>query len=180
MVNSRRIALAATFTALGVAFSLSPPPVGPTIIGPTKIFPPQHMINVLAGIFLGPWIGAGVSLAIGVIRIGMGTGTIFAIPGGIPGVLVVGLAYRYWMKKNIVGLLEPVGTGIGALISAFLVTPFARQLLPNVAAPLPSIPGVSAQWIAFLIAFWASSIPGSILGFVVITALAKRGIRIPL
>src|SRR3972149_793000 len=122
MVNSRHIALAAIFTALGVALSLYP---GAIPVGPTKVLPYQHMVNVLAGIILGPWIGAGVALAIGVIRIGMGTGSIFAIPGGIPGVLVVGLAYRYWMKKNSVGLLEPIGTGVGALISAFLVAPLA-------------------------------------------------------
>ena len=171
MVNSRHIALAAIFTALGVALSLYP---GAIPVGPTKVLPYQHMVNVLAGIILGPWIGAGVALAIGVIRIGMGTGSIFAIPGGIPGVLVVGLAYRYWMKKNSVGLLEPIGTGFGALISAFLVAPLAGT------GPLPSVLGMTDQWVLFLIAFWASSIPGSILGFAVITALAKRGIRIPL
>ncbi|MBI2125771.1 MAG: energy coupling factor transporter S component ThiW [Thaumarchaeota archaeon] len=171
MVNSRHIALAAIFTALGVALSLYP---GAIPVGPTKVLPYQHMVNVLAGIILGPWIGAGVALAIGIIRIGMGTGSIFAIPGGIPGVLVVGLAYRYWMRKNSVGLLEPIGTGGGALISAFLVAPLAG------AGPLPSVLGMTDQWVLFLIAFWASSIPGSILGFVVITALAKRGIRIPL
>lgn len=171
MINSRYIALAAIFTALGVALSLYP---GSIPIGPTRILPYQHMVNVLAGMILGPWIGAGIALAIGIIRIGMGTGSIFAIPGGIPGVLVVGLAYRYWMKKNSVGLLEPIGTGIGALISAFLVAPLAGT------RPFPPILGVTDQWVVFLIAFWASSIPGSILGFVVITALAKRGIRIPL
>ena len=171
MVNSRHIALAAIFTSLGVALSLYP---GAIPVGPTRVLPYQHMVNVLAGIILGPWIGAGIALAIGTIRIGLGTGSIFAIPGGVPGVLVVGLAYRYWMKKNSVALLEPVGTGIGALISAFLVAPLAGT--PS----LPPILGVTDQWVVFLIAFWASSIPGSVLGLVVITALAKRGIRIPL
>lgn len=168
MITSRHIALSAIFTALGVALSLYP---GAIPVGPTRVLPYQHTINVLTGIMLGPWIGGGVALAIGLIRIGMGTGTIFAIPGGVPGVLVVGLAYKYW-KKTSVGLLEPVGTGVGALISSFIVAPVAGT------RPLPAILGFTDQWTLFLIAFWASSIPGSILGFLVITGLAKRGIRL--
>lgn len=168
MVNSRQVALAALFTALGVALSIYP---GAIPVGPTRILPYQHMVNVLAGIMLGPWIGGGVALAIGVIRIGMGTGSVFAIPGGVPGVLVVGLAFRYWKKSYAVGLLEPIGTGIGALISALLVAPFVGGLKP--------IFDITDQWLLFLIVFLASSIPGSILGFLVITGLAKRGIRFP-
>ena len=168
MIASRQTALAAILTALGVALSLYP---GAIPVGPTRILPYQHMINVLGGILLGPWIGGGVALAIGLIRIGVGTGSIFAIPGGVPGVLVVGLAFRYWKKSSAVGLLEPVGTGLGAFISALLVAPLAGT------RPLPPFFGITEQWIVFLLVFWASSIPGSILGFLVITGLAKRGIR---
>jgi energy coupling factor transporter S component ThiW len=169
MLTSRHIALAALLIALGVALSIYP---GSIPVGPVRVLPYQHMINVITGIMLGPWIGGGVALTIGLIRIGMGTGSIFAIPGGLPGVLIVGLTYKYLKKSPLVGLLEPLGTGIGALISAFIVAPAAGT------RPLPAVFGFSEQWIAFLLSFWASSIPGTILGFLVVTGLAKRGIKL--
>ena len=169
MITSRHVALAAILTALGVALSIYP---GSIPIGPVRVLPYQHMINVITGIMLGPWIGGGVALAIGLIRIGMGTGSIFAISGGVPGVLVVGLAYRYLKKNPLVGLLEPIGTGGGALISALIVAPAAGT------KPFPPVFGFSDQWVAFLLSFWASSIPGTTLGFLVVTGLAKRGIRL--
>ncbi len=171
MITSRQIALAAILTALGVALSIYP---GSIPVGPVRVLPYQHMINVITGIMLGPWIGGVVALAIGLIRIGMGTGSIFAISGGVPGVLVVGLAYKYLKKTPLVGLLEPIGTGTGALISALIVAPAAGT------KALPPVFGFSEQWIVFLLIFWASSIPGTILGFFVVTGLAKRGIKLGL
>ena len=128
-------------------------------VGPTKVFPFQHTINAVAGVFLGP-IWAGVIAAVaGVIRNILGTGTVFAFPGGIPGGIVVGLFY-IWMKKDWVALLEPIGTGpVGATLSAFLIA-------PHIGHPL--------GWFSLQIAFLSSSIPGSVLGFFVIKIVRRR------
>jgi energy coupling factor transporter S component ThiW len=169
--EAKKIALLATFIALGVALSIYP---GSIPIGPTKVFPFQHMINGILGVALGPWYAAAAALAIGLLRISIGTGTIFALPGGIPGALVVGLLHRYLHKSSWISLTEPIGTGIGALISASIVAPLTH------APPMPAAAwawlGLTAQWQLFLAAFWASSIPGAVLGFIVLVALEKRGV----
>ena len=169
--EAKKIALLAIFIALGVALSIYP---GSIPVGPTKVFPFQHMINGILGVALGPWYAAVAALATGLLRISIGTGTIFALPGGIPGALVVGLLHRYVRRSSWISLSEPIGTGIGALISAFIVVPLIR------APPMPAAAwawlGLTAQWQLFLATFWASSIPGAALGFIVLVALEKRGV----
>ncbi|MFN3621855.1 MAG: energy coupling factor transporter S component ThiW, partial [Nitrososphaerales archaeon] len=96
-VRAKKVALLAVFIALGVALSIYP---GSIPVGPTKVFPFQHMINGILGVALGPWYAAVAALATGLLRISIGTGTIFALPGGIPGALVVGIVYRYVFKSR--------------------------------------------------------------------------------
>lgn len=165
--RSRRIALSAILIALGVALSIFP---GSIPIGPTRVLPYQHMINVIAAILLGPWYAAGIATAIGVLRVGLGVGTVFAFPGGIPGALLVGIIYHYVRKSDLAALTEPVGTGIGALTSALMVQPLFGL------RGIPPLFGLTAQWQLFLVSFWLSSIPGAILGFVIVVALRKRGV----
>lgn len=127
-------------------------------VGPTKVFPFQHTINALAGIMLGPWYGALAAFLAGIIRISIGTGTIFAIPGGIPGALVVGFMYRAF-KSDWVTLTEPLGTGpVGATLSALVVAPLV---------------GKAGTWLFFQTAFLASSIPGSIIGLILVKSLRR-------
>ena len=169
--RAKKIALLAIFIALGVALSIYP---GSIPVGPTKVFPFQHMINGILGVTLGPWYAAVAALATALLRISIGTGTIFALPGGIPGALVVGIVHRYVHKTIWPSLTEPIGTGIGALISALIVAPLIH------APPMPAAAwawlGLTAQWQLFLAAFWSSSIPGAVLGFIVLVALEKRGV----
>lgn len=150
----RLVAYTGLFVALGVVASGIHIPVGPT-----KVFPFQHTLNVLAGVILGPWYGALAALLTGLLRIVLGTGTIFAIPGGIPGVVVVGMFYHYIRKRDWVGLLEPVGTGpIGATLSTYFVAPLV---------------GRSGTLLFFQSAFLMSSIPGSIIGFLLLKVLRR-------
>lgn len=167
MADSARIALTAILIALGVTLSFYP---GSIPIGPTKVLPYQHMVNSIAGIILGPWYAVFIATAIGVLRYSFGIGTIFAFPGGIPGALVVGLVYHYLVKTDFAALTEPLGTGVGALLSALIVQP---------ALDIPSFPpflGLTEQWQIFLVLFWFTSIPGAIMGFVIVVALRRRGI----
>lgn len=163
--STTRMALASFFIALGFVLSLVSFPVGPT-----RVFPFQHMINALVGIMLGPLYAAVVAFGIGTLRVAAGTGTIFAYPGGIPGGLVVGTVYWYLWRRDESALSEPLGTGIGGILSAIAVAPFIGG------KPLPSIFGLNAQWELFVIFFWFSSIPGSIMGYAVVKTLRRIGI----
>ncbi len=151
----RKIILTGLFAAITVILSGIYFPVGLT-----KCFPVQHAINAVSGVLLGPWYASVVALIAGLIRNMLGTGTIFAFPGGIPGALVVGIAHHFW-PKDYAAFTEPLGTGvIGAAISAFIVSPWI---------------GESMSFFAFQIAFLASSVPGCLLGYLVLRVLRATG-----
>lgn len=176
-IQIKKITLASILSALGVI-------IAPFFWFPfltTKAYPAQHMINALTGVLLGPLWAAAVAIFVGIIRITLGIGTIYAFPGGIPGGIVVGIVY--WlikkMKKNgkillSSALFEPIGTVlIGATIALYLVAPFIGdiKLLSNLG---------KGHLIALLILWsgWAlSSILGSIFGFIILLVLDKMSIN---
>ncbi len=149
----RKVVLAGLFAAVAVLLSGIHFPVGPI-----KAFPFQHTVNIIAGVLIGPWYAALSALIAGIVRNTLGTGTIFAFPGGIPGAIVVGLAYR-WIKRDWVALLEPVGTGfIGVPVTVFLLGP---------------ILGKEFAFALFFPVFMASSLPGSVIGYFLLKTLRK-------
>lgn len=155
--STKRIAISAVLVAVTVVLShfLHFP------IGPTKCQPAQHMINAISGIILGPWYAALIALMVGIIRNAFASGTIYAFPGGIPGALMVGLIHRYLKRTDYAAFMEPLGTVvIGATLSALLVAPWQ---------------GSSYTLSFFWIAFAASSVPGSALGFIILKALRRAG-----
>ena len=154
---TKKIALTTVLIALTVVFSPFYIP-----LGTTKCFPAQHMMNVVAGVLLGPWYAGLMALGTGLIRNFLGMGTVYAFPGGIPGALVVGIIYRYVWKNDYAGFAEPLGTVvIGATLSALVVAPWK---------------GHSLTMYFFWAAFATSSVPGSVLGFVVLKAIRRIGI----
>ena len=131
-------------------------------VGPTKCFPVQHAVNVVAGVLLGPWWAAGAAFAASAVRNMIGTGTLFAFPGSIPGALAVGFAWKVF-KKDIAALAEPVGTGVlGAWLSAVIIAPSMNSAV-----------GFGVLMPAFL----ASSVPGALIGLAVLTLLKRTGFR---
>lgn len=161
---TKEVTLSIVMIALGVVLSPFYFPAGPT-----KSYPFQHMINAISGILLGPWYAIIVALVIGVIRNAIGTGTVFAFPGGIPGAFTVGLIYRYIKKSDYVAFTEPVGTTLGALLSAILIAPFIGRTMP----PLL---GIELQWALFIVYWLLGSIPGCIIGFFVVKVLRRTGV----
>ncbi|SMG35087.1 energy coupling factor transporter S component ThiW [Dethiosulfovibrio salsuginis] len=157
-VTLRRLTVAGLLTATALLLS------GVSIpFGPTKCFPFQHTVNVVGGILLGPWWAAGTALVTSVLRVAMGTGTLFAFPGSVPGALAVGLAYRF-LRKDWCALAEPLGTGpVGATLSALLIAPAM---------------GKSVGFWALQSAFLTSAIPGCIIGYAVIAGLRKSGVNV--
>lgn len=162
--RSRKIALSALLIALGILLSFFP---GSFPIGPVRVFPFQHMINAIAGVILGPGYAGFIALSIGILRISAGTGTLFALTGGIPGAIVVGLIFRYLYRRDTAALSEPIGTAVGAILSALLVSPLLAY------APLPSFLGIDTQLVLFIVFFWMSSIPGAVLGYMFLKVLRR-------
>ncbi len=152
----KKIVLTALFAAMAVLLSGVHFP-----IGPTKVFPFQHTINCLAGVLIGPWYGGLAAFIAGLIRNALGTGTIFAFPGGIPGAIMVGLVY-HWLRRDWASLTEPIGTGfLGVSLIVLLFGP---------------VLGKDFAFLFFFTAFMASSIPGSLLGYFLLRGIRKAKI----
>ena len=153
---TRKLVLAALFAGLGVLLSSFAMPVGGA-----RIFPFQHAINAVAGVLLGPWWAAGSALVTATLRFSLGTGSLFAFPGSPFGAIVVGLAYRL-LRRDEAALFEPLGTVfVGAVLGAFLISPFLGE--------------AGGGLIALMIAFAASSVPGAVIGYLVLKALRRAG-----
>ena len=183
MPLTRRVALAAVFIALGVALGTFSFP-----IGPARVAPFQHMINVLTGVMLGPLDAPLVALAISIVRNALGTGTILAFPGSVFGAFIAGFVYWYLWRSDHAAWTEIVGTSvIGATVGYLLLVGVsqptsalgfmaARPLRPfafhafGLALNFP--PGL----LALIAAFAISDIPGVILGFIVLRTLRRAGL----
>ncbi len=153
----KKAVLAGALAAAGVVLSVVSIPMGPT-----KCFPFQHTINVLAGIVLGPWWAIGAAFTTSVIRNLMGTGSLFAFPGSMFGALLVGIASRALPDryKTAAACAEPVGTGIiGAWVSAEVLGPAI---------------GKSAGFYFLSGSFLISSVPGALIGAALVWALDRR------
>ena len=172
-LRSYRVALNVGFVALGVALSFASIP-----IGPAKVFPFQHMINILVAVLVGPWDAMLVAAIIGVIRNAMGTGTILALTAVFGG-MVVGLIYRHVWRNDGAALFEWVGSVViggaaGWLIVGSIAQPTKVLGFMAAGTPKPFL-GVNGM-LGLMIAFAVSVIPGDILGFIVLKALRAAGL----
>lgn len=157
-MHTRRLVLAALFAAIPVILSYVP---GSIPVAGAKLLPWQHAVNGLAGVLIGPWYAALAATVAAILRNLLQIGTPLAFPGGIPGALVVGIAYSVW-RRPWVALLEPLGTGpVGATIGALIVA--------------PAIMDKAIPWLTLQYLFLASSIPGAVLGWLLLQALERTG-----
>ena len=87
-------------------------------LGPIKAAPVQHFINVLCAVFV--WYGLAQALISSILRISFGTGSPFAFPGSMIGVLLSSLFYMYRKHIFMASVGEVLGTGvIGSLMYTF-------------------------------------------------------------
>lgn len=175
--EAQRLALTATLVALGVALSALSIPVGPA-----RVFPFQHLLNVVAGVLLGPAHAVLAAFAISVLRNAVGTGTVLAFPGSIFGALVVGLVYHRIRRGDLAAFAEPLGTAIvGALVGYLLIAPLDAPAIlfgfvrANPPSPQPYL-GLFAGALGLVAAFAVSSVPGATLGYFALRALRRAGI----
>ncbi len=153
---TRKLVLAALFAGLGVLLSSFAIPVGGA-----RVFPFQHTINAVAGVLLGPWWAAGSALVTATLRVSLGTGSLFAFPGSPFGAIAVGLAYKL-LRRDEAALFEPLGTVfVGATLGALLISPFLGE--------------AAGGLLALMVAFALSSIPGAIIGYLVLKMLRRIG-----
>ena len=113
----------------------------------SKCAPVQHIINILAAVTLGPWYSVGIAFCASLLRNLLGLGSMMAFPGSMVGALCCGLVYSICHKLSLTCLAEALGTGILGGLAAYPVVPFL-----------------------------ISTIAGSILAFLLITALNKSGV----
>jgi len=169
----RRLSLMAILTAIGVI-------IAPFIWFPvlmSKAYPGQHMINVIAGILLGPLWAALIAVTIGIIRMFLGIGTIYSIPGGVPGAVLVGFTYNLMKRSTkfkkyaeLAAFTEPLGTVfIGGTLSLLVLAPIIGD-----ARMLSRLEEGIITALLFLWSGWAlSSIPGSIIGFLIVSTINR-------
>ena len=154
-----RLTLAGLLVAIAVVGSLLSFPV----FG-SKCAPVQHMVNVVAGILLGPWYALGVGFLAALIRNLTGLGSLLAFPGSMVGALLCGLMWKY-TKKLLPALLgEVIGTGVlGGLLAYPIAIAFMNVSAANVA------------FYAYIVPFLISTAVGSIIAGAVLFALKKNG-----
>ena len=156
-METRNVARATLLTALAVALSpLSVP------VGVTKVFPAQHMVNVISAVLLGPWYATLVAFATSLIRNLLGTGTVDAFAGSMIGALLAGLAWRATGNIYASALGEVAGTGfLGALLTVYIVA--------------PNLLGRNLALGAIMLSFLARAIAGALLAVVVLRSLQAAG-----
>lgn len=160
-MKTKRVALAVILAAVAVAFS---PIFFP--VGIAKCYPAQAMVNVLAGVMLGPLYAVCIATVAGIIRNILGLGTLLAFPGGMIGAFLAGLAYKISKNMYLAGVGEVIGTGIlGALASAAIVAPVFM--------------GKTMAMTTLIIAFSVSTLGGTIVAIIALHVLRKAGIWEP-
>ena len=157
ITDIRKLAAAAMLVAVAVICSpLSIP------VGASKCFPIQHLVNVIDGVFLGPWYAVGAAFCTSLIRNLLGTGSLLAFPGSMCGALLCGLAYRKTGNLLLTLAAEVFGTAILGGLSAY---PVAIFLMGQQAG--------SVAFYAYIIPFLISTAAGSLLSGILVFSLQK-------
>lgn len=156
MNKTLKITLTATLVAIGVVTSnlISIP------IGFTKVFPIQHMINVLSAVLLGPMYAVIQAFSISLIRNLMGTGSLFAFPGSMIGAFLAAFLYAKTNKLSMAVIGEVIGTGI---LGAMACYPISVWIL-----------GKEAALFGFIPSFIFSSIAGAIIGYLLLKVIMRN------
>jgi energy coupling factor transporter S component ThiW len=129
-------------------------------VGFTKVFPVQHLLNVLSAVLLGPFYAVAQAFCVSLIRNLIGTGSPFAFPGSMVGALLASLLFLKTRKIYLAFLGEVIGTGI---LGAMLCYPIATLFL-----------GQKATLFGFIPLFIFSSFAGALIGFIILTLFLKK------
>ncbi|NDL67438.1 energy coupling factor transporter S component ThiW [Anaerotalea alkaliphila] len=154
MTKTKKLALAGVLVAIGVLGSTFHIP-----LGAARLSPVQHLVNVLAGVFLGPWYALGAAFATSVLRVSLGLGSLLAFPGSMCGAFLCGFLYGKTEKMAWAFWGEVLGTG---LLGALLAYPVAQLFLGKTMALTVLVPS-----------FGLSTLAGAGISVLFLQALAK-------
>ena len=148
----KKLIIASICVALGVVLSTTSIP-----IGPARIFPFQHMINVILAVIVGARFSVGAAFSTSCLRNVLALGSPLAFGAWLS-------AYLYKKYNSIwaAALGEIIGTGI---LGAFISYPIANFLL-----------GKPLALLTLITSFSMSSISGACIGFVVLQILSRRNL----
>lgn len=156
--TTKKLALAGVLIAVAIVGSfLSFPVAG------SKCAPVQHMVNIFAAVFLGPWWGIGIAFCASLLRNLLGLGSLMAFPGSMVGALCCGILYYKTKSLGLTCLGEAIGTGFFGALAAYPVALYLMGIGP-------------AGLFIYVIPFLISTVTGSILAFGLITVLKKNQI----
>ena len=151
----KKLIIASLCVALGVVLSTTSIPVGPA-----RIFPFQHMINVILAVVVGARFSVGAAFSTSCLRNVLALGSPLAFPGSMIGAWLSAYLYKKYNVIWAAALGEIIGTGlIGALVSY----PIAHFLL-----------GKSLALLTLITSFAMSSVAGAFIGFIVLQILSRR------
>lgn len=156
-IQLKKLTLTALFIALGVLLA----PFVSFPFGGARVFPLQHLINVLLAVLLGWRYSTVGAFCISSIRIAMGVGTILAYPGSMIGACLSGILYK--KTGSIWGAVvgEIIGTGV---LGGLIAYPLAAFILDSKAVAL---------WF-FIVAFLPNTFIGSICAAVLLKILPLK------
>ena len=160
--NVKKLTAAAVLTALAVVGSLFSFP----FLG-AKCSPVQHMVNIIGGVYLGPWWSLACAFCASLIRNIFGLGSPLAFPGSMCGAFLCGVLYHWVFKKFSAKIRLPiafVGELFGtSVIGGMLSYPIAYLIMNNTAATL----------FGFVFPFFVSTAVGTVIAAVVVTAIKR-------
>ena len=154
--KTRKLTLAGILVAVAVLGGLFSIPV----LG-SRCAPVQHLVNILAAVFLGPLWGIGIAFAASLLRNIAGLGSLMAFPGSMIGALCCGLAYHYTKRLGITCVAEALGTGILGALAAYPVAALLMGLNP-------------ASYTVYIAPFLLSTGAGSLLAYVLLRFLRPK------
>lgn len=155
-INSKKLAISGMLVAVTVSLSGFSIP-----IGASRCFPIQHLINVMAAVFLGPIYGVGMAFCTSIIRNLMGTGSLLAFPGSMVGAWLAAYLYAHTRKLTAACAGEVAGTGI---LGGLLCYPVATLLM-----------GKEAALFAYVLPFLMSTLCGTVMAAVLMGILSRSG-----
>mgnify|MGYP002509448004 FL=1 len=155
--NIKKLVISAMLAAAAVAMSGFSIP-----IGASKCFPVQHLCNVIAGVFLGPWYGVAMAFTTSLIRNLIGAGSLLAFPGSMVGAFLCGYLYQKTGKLAAAYFGEVFGTGI---LGGILCYPVAMLLM-----------GKEAALFMYVMPFLMSTLCGTAMAVFFIGVMEKSGV----
>lgn len=153
----KKLIIAGICMALGVVLSTTSIP-----IGPARIFPFQHMINVILAVLVGSRYAVGAAFGTSCLRNILALGSPLAFPGSMIGAWLASILYKRYNGIWTAFLGEIIGTG---LIGAIVSYPVANFLL-----------GKPLALFTLITSFSMSSVVGACLGYLVLSVLARRNL----